>query len=217
MNRVGKKIFLVVATAILFSGAAGAQVSTDLGTWSSVHITKSFDRAFVMARFEHRSFDRIRATECYFAMAGAGYRFNGWLAGDLSYEFWKIPSAGNITTHKAVASLTGTLKRDALAVSLREKYELAFNAAGGAPGGTLRSRLRTQYGLSDIPLTPYLMFELFNGFNGEGWIRSLHYAGAEIKISRHSTIDVFYMYHLFDKADNVFACNILGIGYMLTL
>ena len=212
-----KKIFLVVSTALLFSGVAVAQVSTDLGTWSSIHITKPFDKAFAAVRLEHRSFEKISATECYFAMAGAGYRFNGWLVGDMGYEFWKIPSAGNTTLHKAVAGLTGTLRRDALAVSLREKYELAFNAAGGSPSGTLRSRLRAQYGLSGIPLTPYLMFELFNGFNGKGWIRSLHYIGAEIRISRHSAFDLFYMYHLFDKSGDLSACNTLGICYMLTL
>lgn len=212
-----KSALLLFITAILTGFNANAQVSSDLGTWSSIQMNKLFGKAFAMVRLEHRSFEHIGATECYFAMAGAGYKFNTWLSGDLSYEFWKIPSANNVTTHKAVASLTGTLTRDALAVSLREKYELAFNAEGGAPSGTLRSRLRTQYKFPRVPLTPYIMFEFFNGFNGTGWIRSLHYIGTEIRISNHSTFDLFYMYHLFNKADNAYACNILGIGYLLTL
>lgn len=214
MNKTG---FLLCVAAILYSINAKAQVSTDLGTWSSIQINKPLGKVFAMARLEHRSFENIGATECYFAMAGAGYRFTDWLSADLSYEFWKIPSANNITTHKAVACLTGSLKCDALTVSLREKYELAFNVGKGAPSGTLRSRLRTQYRFPRVPLTPYIMFEFFNGFNGTGWIRSLHYIGTEIRISNHSAFDLFYMYHLFHKADNAYACNILGIGYILTL
>ena len=66
-----------------------------------------------MARLEHRSFDSVRSTECWFAMVGGGYNFNKWLKGDLSYEYWSIPSAGKMDQHKAVLNFTETLRHGA--------------------------------------------------------------------------------------------------------
>lgn len=213
-NLILRAMCLVATLFALSSNSLSAQVSTDLGTWTSLHIQKSWDKTYAMARLEHRSYDNISATECYFGMAGAGLKLNKWLNADLSYEYWKLPVAGNIDTYKAVASINGTLKRDALAVSLREKYELAFPEGGNAYG-TLRSRLRAQYKTG--VWTPYIMHEFFNGFNGTGWVRSLHYIGTEVKIADHSSLDLYYMYHLFPRGGAVAACNILGVCYILAL
>ena len=108
------KVFISILTGLaLFAASASAQTTSDLGTWSSIQFIKSFGAPYAMARLEHRSYDRIRNTECWFAMAGAGYNFNSWIKGDLSYEYWRIPAAGELVQHKAVLSLTETLKREA--------------------------------------------------------------------------------------------------------
>ena len=103
-----KKIIvtLLAVTAVFTAKTAHAQTTSDLGTWSSVQLVKSFGAPYAMARLEHRSYDHVQATECWFAMAGGGYNFNSWLKGDLSYEYWQIPAAGGITQHKAVLCLT---------------------------------------------------------------------------------------------------------------
>ena len=199
----------------------GAQTS-DFGSWCDVQVIKSLGKAYAMARLEHRSCESLSKTECALAMAGAGYRFTPWLKGDLSYEFWKIPASGDATIHKAVGSLSATLKKEELSVSLREKYELSFNAAT-APAGTLRSRLSVNWTPKSGPFRPYLMYEFFNGLSGEGWIRSLHYAGTEIKISANHSIDVFYLLHLHPASSSasgtstVRCDHILGLGYCLYL
>lgn len=116
-----KKAFVTIVSALaLFAAQASAQTSSDFGTWSSIQIVKSFGAPYAMGRLEHRSYDNVHGTECWFAMAGGGYNFNSWLKGDLSYEYWRIPSAGDMVQHKAVLSLTETLKREGLAVALRE-------------------------------------------------------------------------------------------------
>ena len=209
-----KRIVLSVLSAlILFSFQANAQSVSDLGTWTSIQLVKSFGAPYAMARLEHRSFNSIRSTECWFAMAGGGYNFNKWLKADLSYEYWSIPSAGNMVQHKAVLSFTETLKREGLAVSLREKYELAYNPASESFSNTLRTRLRGQFRAPDSILTPYLMFEFFSSLDGKGWVRSLHYAGTEISLGSGHSLDFFYMYHLYDKGGLTAACHLLGIGY----
>ena len=209
-----KKVVILILSAIaVFSAKANAQSVSDLGTWSSIQLVKSYGAPYAMARLEHRSYDNIQGTECWFAMAGGGYNFNSWLKGDLSYEYWSIPSAGDLIQHKGVLSFTEPLKREGLAVALREKYELAYNPESGSISNTLRTRLRGQYKAADSIFTPYLMFEYFSSLDGKGWVRSLHYAGSEISLGGGHSLDFFYMYHLYDKAGLVGACHVIGVGY----
>lgn len=214
---LSRHIFAALTALLLLSANAFAQSTTDLGSWCSLQLVKPLGDTYAMARLEHRSFEDIGATECYFAMAGGGYNFTKWLKADLSYEYWKIPSAGNLTTQKGVACVTATLKRDALAVSAREKYELAFTDGAAGPKGTLRSRLRAQYSLGSAAVTPYFMYEFFNGFGNTNWVRSLHYFGADVKLGGRSSLDLFYMYHLFPGAGEIKACNVLGAGLTVVL
>ena len=197
----------------LFCAQAAAQTVSDMGTWSSIQLVKSFGAPYAMARVEHRSFENAGSTECWFAMAGGGYNFNKWLKGDLSYEYWRIPAAGDMVQHKAVLCLAQTLRREGLALTLREKYELAYNPAGKSFSNTLRTRLRGQYRAPESIFTPYLMYEFFSSFDSMLWVRSLHYAGTEISLGKGHGLDFFYMYHLYDKGGQTAACHLLGIGY----
>ena len=208
-----KYIVSVISALLVISTQASAQSVSDFGSWTSVQLVKSMGAPYAMARLEHRSFENLHGTECWFAMAGAGYNFNSWLKGDLSYEYWSIPSAGDMVQHKAVLCLTETLKREGLAVALREKYELAYNPAAESFSNTLRTRLRAQYKLQDSILTPYAMYEIFTSFDTGKWIRSLHYAGTEISLGGGHSLDFFYMFHLYDKAGLTGACHLLGAGY----
>jgi hypothetical protein len=211
-----KKLFLCILFALsLCSANAFAQAESDWGTWSSIQLVKSFGAPYAMARLEHRSYQNIGATECWFAMAGGGYNFNSWLKGDLSYEYWKIPSAGDLVQHKAVLCFTETLKREGLAVALREKYELAYNPLADSFSHTLRTRIRGQYKAADSIFSPYLMYEFFTNMSTGKWVRSLHYAGTEISLGGGHSIDLFYMYHLFATAVSPNACHTLGLGYTL--
>ena len=210
-----KKLIIPLLSALmLLSAQVNAQSVSDLGTWSSIQLIKSFGAPYAMARLEHRSYNSISDTECWFAMAGGGYNFNSWLKGDLSYEYWSIPSAGYMVQHKGVLTLNETLKREGLAVSLREKYELAYNPASKSISNTLRTRLRGQYKAAESIFTPYLMYEYFSSLDGKGWVRSLHYAGTEISLGSGHSLDIYYMYHLYDKAGLTAACHVLGLGYV---
>lgn len=203
----------ILLPLLLFPLILSAQTQNDLGTWVSGQVIKNFDKAFATVRLEHRSFDNIGATECFFAVAGAGYKFTPWLTGDLSYEYWNVPSAGDLVMHKAVASLTASHRSGDLSVAFRGKYELAFNAAGGDPSHTFRWRLRTQYAPEGAAVRPYAMAELFTGVNSPAWIRSLHYLGIEVPAGKQHLIDLFYMYHLFPRGASTSSCHLLGAGY----
>ena len=208
-----KTIVIILSVLALSAARTSAQTVSDLGTWSSLQLVKSFGAPYAMARLEHRSFDHVHNTECWFAMAGGGYNFNSWLKGDLSYEYWRIPAAGDMVQHKAVLCLTETLRREGLAVALREKYELAYNPGAKSFSNTLRTRLRGQYKASESIFTPYLMFEFFSSLDNGKWVRSLHYAGTEISLGGGHSLDFFYMYHLYDKGGLTAACHLMGAGY----
>ena len=68
-----KSLIAIFAALLLLSPKASAQSVSDLGTWTSIQLVKSFGAPYAMARLEHRSFDHIQSTECWFAMAGGGY------------------------------------------------------------------------------------------------------------------------------------------------
>ncbi|MBO6029419.1 MAG: DUF2490 domain-containing protein [Bacteroidales bacterium] len=210
-----KKVFVTLLAVLAISSAktASAQTTSDYGSWSSIQLVKSFGAPYAMARVEHRSYDHFSGTECWFAMAGGGYNFNSWLKGDLSYEYWQIPSAGDMVQHKAVLCLTETLKREGLAIALREKYELAYMPDTESFTNTLRTRLRGQYKAPESRFTPYMMYEFFSSLDTGKWVRSLHYAGTEISLGKGHGLDLFYMFHLYNKGGLTAACHTLGLGY----
>ena len=208
-----KRIFIFVLLVVIACVPKAQAQADDVGSWLSIQANKSLNRCYAMARLEYRAYDNLGATECYFVMAGGGYNFTKWLKADLSYEFWKLPSSAGATKHKGVAVVTGSLSQGALTLAWREKYEISFDADGSI-GHTLRSRLRAQYRFGKVPITPYVMYEFFNGFGGRGWVRSLHYAGTEIRLGRHSALDVFYMYNLHPQTGGgTTGCHTFGVGY----
>lgn len=207
------KRLLLCCIAALSVSIASAQTPQDLGSWCSLMAVKNWGKVSAVVRLENRSYQKISATQNWFAVAGLGYNFNNWLSGEIGYEYWEIPSAGSLKYHKAVAGLIGTLRRENVAMSLRGKYELAFNAATGDPSGTFRTRLRAQWIPDGCPVRPYAMYEIFNGFGGKGWIRSLNYLGTDVMFGKHSSLDLFYMYHIFPVSGMVSSCHILGAGY----
>jgi len=214
----------IILTVILFLSAVlpfSAQAGDDFGTWTSLQATKVWKNPngggspYVMGRAEHRSFENASATEAFFFMAGGGCAFNKYFKADLSYEFWKLPGHDYFTTHKGVLCLTGSVGCGGFSFFLREKYEMAYTQDICTTAHTLRSRIRAQYAVRSIRLTPYLMYEFFNSLTGAGWIRSLHYAGAEFRFGRYSGIDIFYMYNLAVSPSGNSGTHILGMGYSL--
>ena len=194
--------FLLLSAA--WTPALASEEGDDAGSWASVQINKSLGKAYAVARFEHRSFQSFSATEAWFTVAGAGYKLAPWLKSDLTYEYWHV--SPDISIHKAVLCANASASEGPLSVALREKLEYVI---GGSC--TLRSRLRVQYANASWTVRPYAMSEIFTW---DSWIRSLYYAGVDVKLSAHSSLDFFYLYHV--PAGKV-SEHVLGVGYVLNL
>lgn len=197
-----KRIILLVCLII---AAIPSAVADDGGAWLSVQLNKNWSKPYAFARLEFRSNNKFKSTEAFFTAVGGGYKFAPWFKADLSYEYWRINPQINV--HKAVLCGTGTLARDGLSLSIREKLEFAVNPESSDSNFTLRSRLRAQYDIPGGIFRPYLMTEIFSW---SSWIRSLNYVGTEIAIGSHHCIDLFYMYHLPNGSQPV---HLLGAGY----
>lgn len=214
-----KKHILAVLLMMAGSFPIAAQDMNDFGTWADLMAIKIWKNQkegpspFAALRAEHRSFRNVSKMECYFLAAAGGCIFNKYLQADVGYEFWRFPDKAVSTFHKGTASVTGTIGCGNLAFSLRERYELAYGVQSHSSSHLLRSKIRGQYSIPKIRLTPYLMYEIFASLTGGGWIRSLHYAGTEFAFGKHSSIDVFYMYHLYSLNNLANGEHVAGLGY----
>jgi len=216
-----QKLSVLIITLLTACLSLSAQTKSDFGTWTSLQVVKVWKNQnggvspYAQARAEHRSFENASATESCFITAGGGCVFNKYFKADLNYEFWKLPGYSNCTTHKGVVCLAGSITSGGLGFFLREKYEIAYTQELRTTTHTLRTRLRAQYDITNIRLTPYMMYEFFGSLTGAGWLRSLHYAGAEFRFGKHNSIDIFYMYNLTAGADGKSGEHVLGFGYNL--
>lgn len=205
LRKTNSPLAILAVFALGFIFAPCTLRAGDAGSWVNLQLNKGWQSSYAFLRLEHRSNQQFSNTEATFMAAGAGYKISPWLKADLSYEHWSINP--ETTLHKAVLTSTGTLQRDGLAVSVREKLEYAINPANSATSFTLRTRLRAQYSIPETNVTPYAMAELFNW---KAWVRSLYYAGAEFKFGSHSMVDIYYLYHLPNGSQPV---HVLGLGY----
>lgn len=198
----------IIAAAAASVLSANSLRAADGGSWVNIQFNKGWTDTYAFLRAEHRSFKDFSETEAMFTALGFGYKFTPWLKSDLSYEYWNVNP--NVDIHKAVLTSTATMSRDGLAVSIREKLEYAMNPAASSTSLTLRSRLRGQYSIPGCGVTPYAMAEIFNW---DKWVRSLYYVGSEIKVGKHSMVDIFYLYHLYPSALGNQGEHVLGVGY----
>lgn len=208
-----KNTILCLAAALVLGTTGISAQTNDFGTWCSLQAIKIMGKGLATVRVEHRSYDKLSSTQNFFVVLGGAYNFTKWLQLEGGYEYWRIPAAGEMQSHRAVLGLIGTVRREGLAVSFRGKYELCFNTVGQTPTGDTRWRLKAQYTFSENSFRPYLMYEMFNGFGGKGWIRSLNYLGTEVSLDKHNSLDLFYMYHLYPTASGIGSCHLLGAGY----
>lgn len=196
-----KKLSLVFVLALAIASAARAD---DGGAWLNVQANWGSQKAYAFARGEYRSYNNFSDTEAVFGAFGVGYKFSSWFKSDLSYEIWGV---NDMTIHKAVLTCNASMTREALTVSLREKFEYAVNPTVSSKNLTVRTRLRAQYAFQNSPFRPYMMAECFNS---SSWVRSLYYIGTEIPVGKHNLFDIFYLYHVPAGADQE---HVIGVGY----
>lgn len=180
----------------------------DFGIWLTPQIGKQWDNGmYVSLLSEFQSCIRTNSVGCWFVRPSVGYKPLKWLSIDASYDFMLLPEKDQIQ-HDFLFSVTGVLKRENLSVQLRERYQLAYVQQTQQLAHTLRTFLKVQYQIGESRFAPYAAIELYTWKN---WKSTRHYVGTDLKISKHTKFDLYYMYYTYaDKRPN----HVLGIGYV---
>lgn len=168
-----------------------------------------------------------------YAKISAGY--------DLLYDhratkqtFHKDGSLNKITPsywwprHRFFFDVTGSYALGRLGMSLRERYQYTYRPKAqnkrydtddeewedikSKTSNILRSRFEIEYNIKKCPVTPFASIELFHG---EGGLQKTRYTvGADYKINKHHSIDLYYRYQTVnDNDDDEPDCHVLGVSY----
>lgn len=195
---------------LLTNAQAQEKQHDDFGIWGDVHFTKTWDNGiYIGLRAEGRSCDLTRSLDCWFIRPIVGYKPLKWLKFDAAYDFLMLPES--CIRHDFLFSVTGTLKRENLSVSWRERYMLMAMHDGSSLSHTLRSFLQVKYQIGESRFAPYMAIELFTW---DKWQKTRHYVGTDIRVSKHSALDIYYVYYTFAGRP---AEHIAGIGYNISL
>lgn len=208
------KALVLLLPVLLICHTLSAQTENwqgdDFGIWLTPQITKNWDNGmYVSLLSEFQSCLRTNTVGCWFVRPTIGYKPLKWLSIDASYDFMLLPESHQIM-HDFLFSVTGVLKRENLSVLLRERYQFAYGQQTHKFVHTLRTFLKVQYQIGTSRFAPYAAIELYTWKN---WKSTRHYVGTDLKVSKHTKFDLYYMYYTFaDKRPN----HVLGIGYVAT-
>lgn len=190
-------------------GLLHAQEGSTFGGWEHMDLSHSFKNSnwYASLYFEHDNIRYQRLDLC-FVSASFGYHFSKWLKASAAYDFMIEPAG---IGHRAVAEVTGTLRKGNLSLSLRERYQHKWPPGASPQTNELRNRLKAQYAIPNSRLKPYLALEVYVW---DKWLKSRHYAGTTVAINTHLELEAYYMYFLFaDKP----AEHVLGLGVNMAL
>ena len=181
----------------------------DFGMWAVFQMNKSWDNGIYIAfRSEFRTRDMSRKMDIAYLRPTFGYKPLKWLKIDVAYDLMFLSNQS--IRHDFLVSVTGTLTRENLSVSVRERYQLAYNQHSKKFTNVIRSYLRAQYKAKRF--TPYLALEIFSW---KKWNMTQYFVGTEIAVDKHCAFDIFYMYNSF--ASKPQAQHTAGLGFLLRL
>ena len=208
-----KRIFivLVVTISVVNSNPLFAQKNDkdDFGMWFVAQMTKNWDNGLYIAmRGEFRTKEMGGKMDITYLRPTFGYAPLKWLKIDVAYDIMLLSSGA--LRHDFLFSVTGTLSKENLSVSVRERYMLAYNQKEKTYTNVIRSFLRAQYKAGCC--TPYLALEIFSWSK---WNMTQYFVGTEIAFAKHSSFDIFYMYNSY--ASKPQAQHTAGLGYLLKL
>lgn len=191
MNRNLRLALSLILFVPIFALAQSSE-HDDFGIWGDIQATKNWDKFYVALRAEGRSNNMSRSLDCWYIRPIIGVKPLKWLKIDAAYDFLMLPEQR--IRHDFLFSITGTLKKENLSVSLRERYMMMWIQQDNKFSHALRSYLIAQYQIGKSPFAPYLAIEMFTW---DKWQKTRHYVGTEIKVSEHSSFDIAYMYYTF--------------------
>lgn len=206
---------------LLFPNAFAQDASRDdFGLWTDVQLNKAWDNGlYVGFRAEFRTCDLSRKVDCLFLRPSFGYQPLKWLKVDVGYDY--LVWADRRMRHSFLVSVTGTLKRENLTVSLRERYMLMYMQNEKQFSHVIRSYLKIQYQIGESRFAPFASIEMFTW---RKWQMQDNIVGTSIHLAKHCDMEIFYNFNVKmaktkdpEQVDYLATEHIAGVGVTVNL
>lgn len=208
LGAASSKIKLLVILSLL-STPVFAQ-KHEMGRWNSLQITKSVGQNSSMGmRGELRSRAEMSDLDLAFLRIMAGYRVTPWLNGEVAVDhLWRT----TVDQNRLLLSATATLRHNAFNWSVRQRYVYGRNCDGSGHSHLMRTMVNLSYRIGESRFTPYTCAE---GYYWSGWQMTNLFAGTKIRVSQHSTVELYYVCSIRPPKDLII--HSIGIGYACRL
>jgi len=187
--------FLVLFFCTIFTEGIHAQSADGcrFGGWHFIEVNHEFkdSKWSLTDYFEHDNYE-YRRLSCWYNRIGVGYKLLPFLKTSVNYNI--LRESGE-WVHRGEFDLQGTLIRENLSVSIRERFVHSWFTDKGCQSDVLRSRLKVKYKLPKTRLAPYVMMEVFT-WKAE-WKKTRHYLGMTYDIDKHVQLDAYYLYYTY--------------------
>lgn len=180
----------------------------ELGGWSSLQINKSIGtKGSLGIRGEMRGRAELHDLDLAFLRAMAGYRITPWLNGEVAVDhLWRT----TVDQNRLLFSATATVRRSGFTLSVRQRYVYGHNCSGGGHTHLMRTMANLSHPIGESRYTPYISAE---GYYWSHWQMTNLFAGTKIKMSGHSTVELYYVCSI--RPPKELVVHSLGIGYSL--
>ncbi len=214
-------VAILFLNVLLFSGVRAQDATRDdFGLWTDVQLNKAWSNGlYVGFRAEFRTCDLSRKVDCLFLRPSFGYQPLKWLKVDIGYDY--LVWADRRMRHSFLVSVTGTLKREHLTVSLRERYMLMYMQNEKQFSHVIRSFLKVQYQIGESRFAPFLSLEMFTW---RKWQMQDNIVGTSIHLSKHCDMEIFYNFNVrmaktkdSEPVDYLATEHIAGVGVTVNL
>jgi hypothetical protein len=199
----------------------GTRIDADLKKKLTKKIDIEFNEELRMNN-NSSTFDRSMTT------LGASYDFNKTFKTGVFYTYIYLNNQKDgywEGRNRFGAWITAGHKFNRLRISLREKYHSTYRdeALGNFsynPKSVLRSRIELTYNIKKLPVDPYISAEMqyqLNNPEGNAIDRWKYTAGAEYKISKKFSVDLYFRLDKSVNVKNPATLSVLGTSFSFQL
>ncbi len=223
LSRAG---FSTIVLIILIHTTANGQVK-DAGLWTSLSFeAKLVKKLSLSVSQEYRFNENVTELDTWISEAGLNYKLNKYLKASVNYRFTMKRMTNNLYSprHRFFIDIKAEKKIKPFIFQFRTRFQEEYADIGRATDGGFagyysRNKLSIKFDL-DRKWEPYLSVELFSPLR-----RNQPYlfddirtsAGLEFAVSKHHSIDIYYMIQNELNVSNPVMDFIGGIGYQFKL
>ena len=196
----------------IFNCKAQSADYSDLGSWLAVSVSRPFNERFsATVRLEQRTKDDFQGLNQIYSRASIYYKPSDWLRIDQQFDWAYTPSGNRI---RYVPGLRVSHKTErGISMYLRQWYmHTWYPGQSKASVGTLRTKAGLSHPVGEKGLTPHLDYEIFYW---DAVSQHRFYAGARVRLSKETSLDLFYLYQLFPIRE--YGLHVTGINLAISL